>query len=228
MKEKQEIIDKYIAGELSKEEEKKLRDNMLLDKELKQEIELIDDLQEAIHFEQQHKPKATKLQQTIKNIEGDYFAESSDKKIVSLSNSRKWLVAASLLLLITIPFFLGKLFFNKQQIVADTYIAPSTNSRTTTAEWKELASDTNNPQYLFYQYQWSDFLYKNNQLEQLQQTYKILLDNEQNPIFNKKEINFELVKWNNLIVNMLLNEDGTDVELEALLQSDISLSLIHI
>ena len=222
MKEKQEIIDKYIAGELSKEEEKKLRDNILLDKELKQEIELIDELQEVILFEQQHKPKEIRLQQTLNNIEEDYFAESSTKKIVPLKKSRKWLVAASLVLLVALPIFIGKSFFNKQQLVATNYIMPSTNNRTTAAEWKNLALDAKTPQYLFYQYQLSDFLYKNKQLEQLQQIYKILLDNEQNPTYNTKEINFELVKWNSLLVNMLLKEEDTDSAIEELLQSDIS------
>jgi len=222
MKNNQELIEKYILGELSEEEEQYLRKNMLSDKELEKEITLIDNIQDAISFDKQNKPRNIQLQQTIRHIEGDYFAPSPAKKVVPFRKSRRWLVAASLLLLIAIPLSMGKLFFSKEQVIAASYLQSSTNVRNSTAEWQTLAVDADHPQYLFYLYQFSEHLYDNKQFEDLKNTYTTLLTNQQNPKYDTKEINFELLRWNNLVINMWLNDEQTDRAIEELLQSDIS------
>lgn len=96
-----DLINKYFTNSLTPKEQLLLNDLLQNDKEFKKEFLFEKDLKKSISFNQREELK-TKLQSFEHNIQ---------KKSKVISISKKWLVAASIILLIGLGFFFIKSSF---------------------------------------------------------------------------------------------------------------------
>ena len=131
-------------------------------------------------------------------------------------------MAASLLLLLIASLFIGQRNYSQEQLIARHYEPISTYNRSATGNLKKLTLDKNDPTYLYHLYQLSELLYQNQQFEELKDVYTTLLSNQENTTYNRQDINFELIEWNHLLIEMRQGSGNTAEKLTALLQSDIS------
>jgi len=217
-----DLIEKYIAGELTEKELNLLHDKMESNANLKKEIDLLSTIQEAITSKQALQQKEQQLKKTLTTIDEDYFPTTSPQKAITARPITPWLVAASLLLLLIASLFIGQRNYSQEQLIARHYESISTYNRSATVNLEKLTLDKNDPTYLYHLYQLSELLYQNQQFEELKDVYTTLLANQENATYNRQEINFELIEWNHLLIEMKQGNDNTAEKLTALLQSDIS------
>lgn len=218
----QELLDKYIVGELSNQELQELQKKMRSDKVFKKDIELIDAIQETISIERQLEGKVIPLKKTLQSIGEQHFSTTPVKKIFFSKSVRKWIMAASFLGFLFFSFFTGKQHYSTEQLIANNFIPINVGNRSETASLEDQRLLPVDPKYLYQQYTLSEYYYTKNQLQEVKEIYLILLDNQQNTNYDTRNINFELVTWNNIVIDLLLNEDTFDRQLEELLASDIS------
>ncbi len=246
----QEWIDAFLQGKLSKEEiitfQQRLTNEAALSLLFKEQKILTDGLRlaqlskkvqyfqglnvlaegEEVALDEASIEEAVRVNRNLEVLErfrgkGERIDAKNVIKVQRKSIMVKLAMAASIALFVLAGLFL----WNKQQYSNHSLVALY-QIESTSADRKETSNETiseKDKQFLYYQYLYASELLANREYKKAKEAYSNILQNQTTLNYNIKEINFEAVTWNLILIDLALGKEKEVAEqLKQLLASSIS------
>ncbi|MEM1124471.1 MAG: hypothetical protein AAGJ18_28800 [Bacteroidota bacterium] len=211
MKWEYELIEQYLDKQLTGTALEDFKKELSSDPSLQEKVKLLSKLRQAVGQSPSLDKQANQLRQTLKPFGEQYFKEETltDEAPLKVSFVKKPFfriaIAASFLLISLLgTHFWVKQQYNKEAIVQAQREVLNVGDRNTNTQQLGLASTDST--YLLAQYITAETMFDQKNYEAAQAGYRTILANQSNPIYDKKEINFELVYWNQLLTYLALED----------------------
>jgi tetratricopeptide (TPR) repeat protein len=97
-----DMISRYLDGEMNADEAKAFEEQMHQDADLKQEVELLKDVNETLRMKLHPGENELALRNTLQELRGEYFSKESQQTKIVPFRSRRWMTAAAAVLIMAV------------------------------------------------------------------------------------------------------------------------------